>query len=101
MKLDYILWLYILIFFAILIPLVRNDKEFIHSLFLSLVFSLIFLLIAKPPNDINIEIDNISCVFIYFAIVFISVASILIYSGIMAYTHLNKNKYNLSYTGKI
>lgn len=102
MRLDYTLWLYILIFIAILLPLLRNDKEFIHSLFLALVSSLVFLLIAKAPNDVSIEVDNISCVFIYFAIVFISVAAILLYSGIMAYTHLNKkDKYILPYTNKI
>ena len=76
MQLDYILWLYILIFITILLVLIRNNKEFSHSLFFSLVISFAFLLFAKPPNDIDIEIENISCVFIYFAIVFISVISV-------------------------
>jgi predicted PurR-regulated permease PerM len=92
MKLDYILWMYILIFIVILLVLLRNDKELIHSIFLALVISLIFLFITKPPNDVSLEVDNISCVFIYFTIVFISFCSILLYSGIMAYKNLNKNQ---------
>lgn len=90
MNLDYILWMYILIFVAILLILLRNDKTLLHSIFFALVISLIFLFIAKPPNDVNLEVDNISCVFIYFAIVFISVIAVLLYSGIMAYKNLDK-----------
>lgn len=90
MQLDYILWLYVLIFATIILALLRNDKEFSHSLFFALVISFAFLLFAKPPNDVSMESDNISAVFIYFAIVFISIISILIYAGIMAYKNLSK-----------
>lgn len=92
MRLDYTLWLYILIFVTILLVLLRSDKEFSHSLFFALVISIAFLLIAKPPIDVNIEDDDISCVFIYFAIVFISVIALLLYSGVMAYKNLDKKK---------
>lgn len=90
MNIDYILWMYVLIFILVLSILIKNDKEFIHSLFLAIVISLIFLFITKPPSDLNLETDNISCVFIYFAIVFISIFALLLYSGIMAYKNLNK-----------
>lgn len=96
MNLDYILWIYILIFVVIILVLVKNGKSFLHSVFLALVISLIFLFIAKPPNDISLEDDNLSCVFIYFAIVFISVISVLLYSGIMAYKNLDKCRKNIS-----
>lgn len=90
MQLDYTLWLYILIFITILLVLLRNNKEFSHSLFFALVISFAFLLFAKPPNDVDMETDNISCVFIYFALVFISVIAVLIYAGVMAYKNLDK-----------
>lgn len=90
MNLDYILWMYIIIFVIILLGLLRNDKELLHSVFFALVISLIFLFISKPPNDVNLETDNLSCVFIYFAIVFISVIAVLIYSGVMAYKNLDR-----------
>lgn len=70
----------------------KSGSVFIHSLFFALVISLFFLLIAKPPNDINLETDNISCVFIYFAIFLISFFSILLYAAIMAYLNMNKCK---------
>lgn len=90
MRLDYVLWLYILIFITIFLALLRNDKQIPHSLFLALVISFAFLLLAKLPNDVSLEVDNISAVFIYFAIVTISIISILIYAGVMAYKNLNK-----------
>lgn len=90
MELDYTLWLYILIFITILLVLLRNNKEFSHSLFFALVISFAFLLFAKPPNDVDMETDNISAVFIYFALVFISVIAVLIYAGVMAYNNLDK-----------
>lgn len=90
MYLDYILWMYILIFIVILSGLLLNDSELIHAIFFSLVISLLFLLIVKPPADVCLETDNIACVMIYFAIIFISSVSVLIYSGVMAYKHLKK-----------
>lgn len=90
MNLDYILWIWIFIFIIILLVLLKNDKELVHSIFLAMVISLFFLFITKPPNDVSLEVDNISCVFIYFTIIFISFISILLYSGTMAYKNLNK-----------
>lgn len=90
MRLDYVLWLYLLIFITIFLALIRNDKQIPHSLFFALVISFAFLLLAKLPNDVNFDDDNISSIFIYFAIVTLSIVSILIYSGVMAYKNLNK-----------
>lgn len=90
MCLEYILWIYILIFIAIIFVLMKADKEFLHSFFFALVISLILIVVIKPPNDVNIEVDNISCVCIYFAIVLISFILILLYSAVMAYKNLNK-----------
>lgn len=90
MYLDYILWMYILIFIVIFAGLLAIDSELIHAIFFALIVSLIFILIVKPPADVSLETDNIACVMIYFAILFISAISILIYSGVMAYKHLKK-----------
>lgn len=92
MNLDYILWIYILIFIVIISGLLSIDSELIHAIFFALVVSLVFLLIVRPPADVCLEADNIACIMIYFAIVFISVISILVYSGVMAYKHLKKPK---------
>jgi hypothetical protein len=92
MNLSYILSLYLIIFVMVLLFLIRRESELLHSVFFALVISLIFILITKPPNDVSLETDNISCVFIYFAIVFISIISVLIYSGVMAYKNLHKKK---------
>jgi len=92
MLLDYTLWLYILIVISIVLVLIINDKEVIHSIIFTLVIGLLFLLITKPPNDVDIDTDDISSVCIYFAIFFISIISIILYSGIMAYTSLDKVK---------
>lgn len=92
MQLDYTLWLYILIFATILFILLRSGGEFGHALFLALIISFAFLLFAKQPNDVNMESDNISCVFIYYAIIFINIIAILIYGGVMAYKNLYKKK---------
>lgn len=94
-NLDYILWMYIIIFIVILLVLVRNDKSLIHSIFFALIISLLILFIAKPPNDVNLERDNISCAFIYLFIVSFSTISIFLYAGVMAYKNLDKrNKVN-------
>jgi len=95
MRLDYVLWLYIIIVVVILLILVRNDKDFMNSLFFSLVIGLIFLIIVKPPNELNMENDNISCISIYFAIVFITFIIILIYSIITSFGNLDKPGYKL------
>lgn len=90
MYLDYILWMYILIFVVILSGLLVSSSELVHAIFFALVISLLFLLIVKPPADVCLETDNIASVMIYFTIVFISAVSIIIYSGVMAYKNLKK-----------
>lgn len=82
--------MYVLIFIVILFGLIAIDSELIHALFFAMIISLLFLLIVKPPADVSLEVDNIACVMIYFAVVLISAISILIYSGVMAYKHLKK-----------
>lgn len=93
MRLEYVLWIYVLIFISIFLGLIRCDKEPLNSLFLAMIIGLIYLFIVKLPNDVSLETDNISAVFIYFAIVTISFIAIIIYSGIMAYNNLDKRKY--------
>lgn len=75
----------------ILLILLRNDKKLVHSIFFALVISLIFLLIVKPPNDVNLDCDNISSASIYFALITISIIAILLYAGVMAYENLGNN----------
>ena len=93
MRLDYTIWMYILIIVVILLVLVKTGSSFVHALMFALVIGLLFLLITKPPNDIDTDVDDMSCVAIYFAIIFLSTVSILIYSGIMSWEHLDPNKY--------
>ena len=90
MNLDYVLWIYLLIFITIFLTLMRNDKKIEHSIFLALVICLIFLFLVKLPTEVSLENDNISSVFIYFSIVTISIIAILVYSGAMAYKNLDK-----------
>ena len=97
MCLDYVLWIYFLIFFLIIFVLLRNDKEFFYSVIFALVISLSFLIIVKPPSDISYETDNISSIFIYFAIIFISFITIQIYSAITSFNHLNKKTIKCCY----
>uniref|UniRef100_A0A6C0BEU5 Uncharacterized protein n=1 Tax=viral metagenome TaxID=1070528 RepID=A0A6C0BEU5_9ZZZZ len=92
MRLDYTIWLYILIVIVILLVLLRGGANFPHALIFSIVIGLIFLFITKPPNDVNIETDDISCVSIYFAIIFLSGIAVLIYSGYMSYENFYTKK---------
>jgi hypothetical protein len=89
MRLDYTIWMYLLIVIAILLVLLRNQKNFAHSLIFSLVIGLLFLLIAKSPNDVDTDEDDISCIAIYFTIIFLSAIVIIIYAGIMSYENLD------------
>ena len=92
MRLDYTIWLYILIVIAILLVLLRSGSSFIHSLIFALVIGFIFLLIAKPPNDVDTDTDDMSCIAIYFAILFLSTVAILLYSGVMSWENLDHNR---------
>jgi hypothetical protein len=85
MRLDYTILIYILVVIAILFILLKNDYKFIHSFIFSLVIGLLLLIIIKPPNDVSVECDDISSIAIYFAIIFISSITILIYSAVMSY----------------
>ena len=89
MQLDYVLWMYILVFFVILFGLMVNNSSLIHAIFFALIVTFLFLLIVKPPADVLLENDNIACIFIYYAIIFISSISILLYAGVLSYKNLH------------
>lgn len=92
MRLDYTIWMYILIVFALLLVLLRTGANFLNSLMFSLVIGLLFLLITKPPFDIDDQIDDLSSISIYFTVVFLSILSIILYSGVVSWHRLYEKK---------
>jgi len=94
MDLNYILWMYLIIDIIILLILTQSGEEFTTSLFIALLFGFLFLLFAKPPNDLDMENDNISSISIYFAIVLISFLVIMLYAILTSIRSLKMIKKN-------
>lgn len=92
MRLDYTIWMYILIVFALLLVLLRTGANFLNSLMFTLIIGLLFLLITKPPFDIDDQIDDISSISIYFTVVFLSLLSIIFYTGITSWHKMYDKK---------
>lgn len=80
MDLNYILWMYLIIDIIILLILTQSGEDFTKSIFIAILIGFLFLLFAKPPNDLDMENDNISSISIYFAIILISFIIIMLYS---------------------
>lgn len=92
MNLNYILSMYFIVVIVIFLVLIRSDKEFTNAFFFSILIGFIFLIITKPPNQLNMHEDDISAISIYFAVVFISFFTILIYSVVMSIKNMNIKK---------
>jgi hypothetical protein len=80
MDLVFILSNYFIFVIILTITLYLCGENFNISLFISIIIGFLFLVLCKSPNNIEIENEDISYVFIYYSLIVISFISILFYS---------------------
>jgi len=80
MDLPIILWIYIIIIFVIFVYLYRNTFHFVEAFIISLVIGLFFVLIAYPPQELDMERENLSCSALYIFLIVVTFVIILIYA---------------------
>ena len=80
MDLATVLWIYIIIIFVIFGYLYRNTFHFIEAFIISLVIGLFFVLIVYPPQELDMETENLSCSALYIFLIVLTFVIILIYA---------------------
>lgn len=80
MELSTILWFYIILIFVLFIFLYHNTFHFLEAFIIALTIGTIFILIVYPPQEIDIETENMSCIALYIFIITITILIILIYA---------------------
>ena len=85
MELAGVLWIYIIIIFVIFAFLWKQSFNFWESLIISLTIGLIFLLLVHPPQELDMETENLSCSALYIFIIVLTFTIILIYAIAAAY----------------
>jgi membrane-bound ClpP family serine protease len=80
MDLSSVLWIYIILIFVIFVVLYKNTFHFIEAFVISLVIGLFFIVIVYPPQELDMENENLSCSALYIFIIVITFLIILIYA---------------------
>ena len=86
MDLENVLWIYLILIFALFVFFYKQKFNFLEALIISLVIGLIFLFIAYPPSELDLETENLSCSALYILILGLTIAIILIYTLYVAWT---------------
>lgn len=84
MNLPEVCWIYLITFLIILSVLWSLGLSVWSAFIITLVGCQLILLIAKPPYDIDIENDDLSCVAIYHFIILMTIIIVYTYAVLMA-----------------
>jgi predicted PurR-regulated permease PerM len=80
MDLGSVLIVYLIIIFVIFTILFRNTFHFPESFIIALVVGFFFILIVYPPQELDMEHENLSCSALYICIIVLTFIIILLYA---------------------
>ena len=86
MELPTILFVYLILICVIFAILWRNAFHFWEAFVISIVIGLFFIFVVYPPQELDMEKENISCSALYIFIIVMTFLIILIYAMVAAYS---------------
>lgn len=92
MRLDYTLFIYFLLFIIMVGTLKYLGCEIFNTIIFTVVILFLFLLFFKPPSDVLIGNDNISCIGIYYFIILVTILMMILYTGFGSFLNLEAKK---------